>query len=308
MRVECAQYELEAAAMASPESKQVLEMLRNAPRPGPDTTLAQRRAGMEQFARPLEADCTATPVDAGGVPAEWVTAPGAGDAVVLYLHGGGYVIGSIVTHRDLAARISRASGTRVLLIDYRLAPEHPFPAAVEDAVTAYKWILDQGVPASKIAVAGDSAGGGLTVATLLALRDRGIDRPAAGACISPWVDLECTGESMTSRAALDPMVQREGVAEMASQYLGKTSARDPLASPIHANLAGLPPLMIQVGTSETLFDDAARLDARARCEGVEVHFEAWDEMVHVWHMFAGMCPESQEAIEHMGAFIKRAVS
>jgi acetyl esterase/lipase len=283
-------------------------MLRGMPRPPADTPIAARRAGMEQFARPLEADCTATPVDAGGVPAEWVTAPNSGDdTVVLYLHGGGYVIGSIVTHRDLAGRIARAARARVLLIDYRLAPEHPFPAAVDDAVTAYSWLLQQGVAPGNIALSGDSAGGGLAVATLLAIRDRGLPRPAAAACISPWVDLEGVGLSLTTRAALDPMVQIDGLRDMASQYLGGASAREPLASPLHADLAGLPPLLIQVGTSETLFDDATRLDAKARCEGVEVHFEAWDEMVHVWHMFAGMLPEGQAAIEHIGAFVREQV-
>jgi acetyl esterase/lipase len=268
---------------------------------------AERRKSMEQFARPLAPDCTATPVDAGGVPAEWVVAPGVDDAVVLYLHGGGYVIGSLVTHRELAGRISRASGARVLLLDYRLAPENPFPAAVDDAVAAYRWLLHQGVAAGRIAIGGDSAGGGLTVATLIAIRDRGLPIPAAGVCLSPWTDLEMTGESMRTRAALDPMVQLDGLTEMASQYLAGADAKNPLASPLHADLAGLPPLLIQVGTSETLFDDAVRLDATARTAGVSVRFEAWDDMVHVFQTFAGMLPEGREAVEHIGQFVREKV-
>src|SRR6202040_1285480 len=202
-------------------------------------TVQDMRANFEQMAGlfPVAADVKCEPVKAGGVKAEWVTAPGA-DAgrAVLYLHGGGYVIGSINTHRALAARISTAAKARVLVIDYRLAPEHPFPAAVEDSVAAYRWMLAQGLKPSRISVAGDSAGGGLTVAALVAIRDAQLGTPGAGVCLSPWVDVEGVGEAMKSKASVDPMVQRDGLAEMAKAYLGGKDPRTPLAAPLYADL------------------------------------------------------------------------
>src|SRR5690606_5447385 len=175
--------------------------------------------------------------------------------------------------RNLGGRISKAANCRVLSLDYRLAPEHPFPAAVDDAVTGYRWLLDQGIRPDRIAIAGDSAGGGLAAATLVALKDRGEPMPAAGVCLSPWVDMEGTGESMTSRAALDPMVQKDGLKDMASLYLDGADPRSPLAAPLYADLSGLPPLLIQVGTAETLYDDATRLAEKAEAAGVDVTLE-----------------------------------
>jgi acetyl esterase/lipase len=244
------------------------------------------------------------------VPAEWVVAPGA-DArrVILYLHGGGYTIGSINTHRELAARLSRAAAARVLVIDYRLAPEHPHPAAVDDATAAYRWLLANGVDPARIVVAGDSAGGGLTVATLVALRDAHTPLPAAGVCLSPWVDLEGSGESMTTKAAVDPMVQRDGLLKMAAAYLAGQDARTPLAAPLYANLSGLPPLLIQVGTAETLLDDSTRLAERARKAGVNVTLDPWEDMIHVFQAFATYLPEARQAIDRIGEFVKqRAVA
>ncbi len=269
-------------------------------------TVAEQRAGFESMAQPAAADVVCTPVTAGGVPAEWVTAPGADAArTILYLHGGGYVLGSIAIHREMCGRLSRASGARVLVVDYRMAPEHPHPAAVDDAVAAYDWLLAQGTDPGSITIAGDSAGGGLTAATLVALRDQARPAPAAGVMISPWTDLAITGESITTRASLDPMITGgTGVGNMASLYLGGKDAKTPLASPLYADLKGLPPLLIQVGTSEVLFDDSTRFDAAARAAGVDVTFEAWNEMVHVWHLFAGLVPEGQEAIERIGAFVR----
>jgi acetyl esterase/lipase len=254
---------------------------------------------------PVAADVKCEPVTAGGVKAEWVTAPGA-DAgrAVLYLHGGGYVIGSINTHRALAARISTAAKARVLVIDYRLAPEHPFPAAVEDSVAAYRWMLAQGLKPSRIAVAGDSAGGGLTVATLVAIRDAKLASPGAGVCLSPWIDLEGIGDSMKSKASVDPMVQKEALLEMAAHYLKGQNARSPLAAPLYADLAGLPPLLVQVGTAETLMDDSTRLAERARKAGVKVTLEPWENMIHVFQVFAPMLDEGQQAIEKIGEFIR----
>ena len=270
-------------------------------------SVEQTRAGFEQMANflPPEPDIKHDPVKAGSVPAEWVSAPNAdASRVVLYLHGGGYVIGSINTHRGLAGRISRAAQARVLLIDYRLAPEHPFPAAVEDSVTAYKWLLDQKIAPAKIAVAGDSAGGGLTVATLVAIRDQKLPTPGAGVPLSPWIDLEGIGESMTTKAKEDPMVQKDGLLQMAKWYLGDKNARSPLAAPLYADLAGLPPLLIQVGTAETLLDDSTRLAERARKAGVKVTYQPYEKMIHVFQLFAPMLDEGKDAIEKIGEFVR----
>jgi acetyl esterase/lipase len=193
----------------------------------------------------------------------------------------------------------------VLLIDYRLAPEHPHPAAVEDSTRAYRWLLETGSNPKRMAIAGDSAGGGLTVATLVALRDAGVPLPAAAVCLSPWVDLEGIGESMTTKAAVDPMVQREPLLRMASMYLAGQDPRTPLAAPLYADLRGLPPLLIQVGTAETLLDDSVRLAERARAAGVQVTLEPWEDMIHVWQAFAAMLPEGQQAIERIGEFLRQ---
>lgn len=291
--------------MASQELQAVLEMLKARPIDGAPT-LQETRAGFEAMGAmfPAPEGTRTEAVSANGVPSEWISAPGADPGTnVLYVHGGGYVIGSVATHRGLVARISAASGARALSVGYRLAPEHPFPAAVDDAVAAYRWLLANGGTPARTVIAGDSAGGGLTIATLLALREAGDPLPAAGVCLSPWVDLEGTGESMTSKAALDPIVQRDGLKEMAAQYLGGAEPKTPLAAPLHANLAGLPPLLIQVGTSETLLDDATRITAKARAAGVDVTLEPWDDMIHVWQLFA-MLPEAHQAVERIGQFIK----
>jgi monoterpene epsilon-lactone hydrolase len=271
-------------------------------------TLEQQRAAFEQMAAmlPVDADIKREAVTANGVKSEWVSAPEADSGrAILYLHGGGYVIGSINTHRSLAARLSRAAKARVLVIDYRLAPEHPFPAAVDDSVAAYRWMMAQGLKPSRIAVAGDSAGGGLTAATLVAIRDAKLPVPAAGALLSPWVDMEGIGESMTTKDSVDPMVHKEGLLGMAKAYLGGKNPRTPLAAPLYAELAGLPPLLIQVGTSETLLDDASRLAERAKKAGVNVTYEPWQNMIHVWQLFAPMLDEGQQAIEKIGAFVRK---
>ncbi len=295
--------------MSQQQLQQIIQMLKAQPIET-NAPIAETRAGFEQMAGmfPIDADVKCEPVNAGGIKSEWITAPGA-DAgrAILYLHGGGYVIGSINTHRTLAGRLSRASKARVLVIDYRLAPEHPFPAAVEDSVAAYRWMLSTGLKASRIAVAGDSAGGGLTVATLVAIRDAKLAVPAAGACMSPWVDLEGLGDSMKTKAAVDPMVQKDGLLQMAAAYLAGKDSRTPLAAPLYADLAGLPPLLIQVGTAETLLDDSTRLAERARKAGVKVTLEPWENMIHVWQVFAPMLEEGQQAIEKIGEFIRANV-
>jgi len=290
--------------MASPQLQQAIDMFKQMGQAMAEAKdMNAMRAVMIEAQAPAGVTCT--PVEAGGVSAEWSVADGAAeDKVILYVHGGGYVMGSAGSHRDVTGRLSKASGARVLSLNYRLAPEHPFPAPVDDAVAAYRWLLAQGISSSNIAIAGDSAGGGLAFATLLALRDAGDPLPAAGVGISPWVDMEGTGESMTTRAAVDPVVQKEGLLEMAKLYLGDADPKNPLAAPLHANLAGLPPLLIQVGDAETLLDDSIRITERARKAGVDVTLKIWDEMPHVWHMFAPILPEGQQAIEEIGAFFK----
>ncbi|MGH7865731.1 MAG: alpha/beta hydrolase, partial [Candidatus Binataceae bacterium] len=196
------------------------------------------------------------------------------------------------------------SGAYCLALDYRLAPEHPFPAAVEDAVAAYRWLLERKIPANKIVIAGDSAGGGLTVAALVAARAAKLAMPAAAVCISPWTDLACTGESFETKASIDPMVARDALIQMAKQYIGELDPRTPLASPLYADLRGLPPMLIHVGAAEVLLDDSTRLAERARSVGVEVNIEVWDDMVHVWHVFAPLLPEGQRAIDVVGKFVR----
>jgi acetyl esterase/lipase len=254
--------------------------------------------------RPLLPGLKVEHAEVGGVPGDWLTMPGADAArVVLYIHGGAFVLCSPRGYRPLGARIAKATRARTFLVDYRLAPEHPFPAAIQDSADAYRGILAQGVAPSSIVIAGDSAGGNLVIATLLSLRDSAVPLPAAGVCISPWVDLECVGESMKSKADVDPLCTYDSMIAEAALYLNGHSARDPLASPIHADLRGLPPLLIQVGTEETLLDDSTRLARRAEESGVTVRLEVFDGMPHVWHAFASYLPEGQEAIDKIGQFV-----
>ena len=292
--------------MASPELTTIVEFLRSVPAV-PDATVEERRERLEAMAAAatLPPGTKVDPVEAGAVPAEWVSAPDAeAHPVVLYLHGGAYVSGSLQTHRNLAARLSAATGGFVLVIDYRLAPEHPFPAAVDDAVDAYRWLLQNGTDPTRLVVAGDSAGGGLTLALLLALRDAGEPLPAAAVCISAWTDMECAGESMTTRAAEDPMLSRERLSPMAPLYLGGADPRTPLASPVHADLGGLPPLLLHVGSAETLLDDSTRLARRAEAAGVDVTLEVWEDMIHVWHAFE-LLPEAGQAMARIGEFVTK---
>jgi monoterpene epsilon-lactone hydrolase len=296
--------------MAAPELERAMQIWRETAQ-----SLASKRFVWEMRLGFLEiwsrfshapTDLAYEPVAAGGVRAEWVVPPGASEGrALLYLHGGGYVICSPDTHREMVAHLARASGCRVLLLDYRLAPEFPFPAAVEDAVAAYRWLLAQGYPARGLAVAGDSAGGGLTVAALVAFRYLGLPMPGAAVCFSPWTDLACTGETLASKASEDPIVSRPLLEQLAETYLAGADPRSPLASPLYADLRGLPPLLVQVGTAETLLDDSRRLADRCREVGVEVSLEEWEGMPHVWHFFVFFLPEAQQAIARAGQFLRQ---
>jgi epsilon-lactone hydrolase len=227
---------------------------------------------------------------------------------MLYLHGGGYVLGSMRTHRMMLAHLSRASGFRVLGLEYRLAPKHSFPAPVEDTLAAYRWLLSRGYDHTKIVLGGDSAGGGLVVAAMVAMRYVGEPLPAAGVCISPWVDLEATGASFVTNAVSDPSVAKDRILRIASVYLAGKPPQAPLASPMHADLRGLPPLLVQVGSIETLLDDAKAFTQRATAAGVQVELEVWEDMPHVWHHFAPLLPEAQQAMARIGEFVRKYVA
>jgi monoterpene epsilon-lactone hydrolase len=297
---------------SSPQLEEVIRIVRtwveNAQTRG---TIEGLRTAYEELASHfgLAADIETERVAVGDVAAEWIAAPGvADDRVLLFLHGGGYIMGSMGTHRDMISRLSRAARIRACGLEYRLAPENPFPAALEDAVTAYRWLVSNGVPSTKIVIGGDSSGGGLTVATLVALRYLGEPLPAAGVCISAWTDLTQTTESLTTKAAVDPFLQREVLELMAGLYLGARDRCTPLASPVYSDLQGLPPLLFLVGSSETLLDDSTRIADRANAAGVRATLEVWDDMIHDWPVFASTLPEGQQAIERIGVFIREHTS
>jgi epsilon-lactone hydrolase len=271
----------------------------------PDYLQRRRDTDARGLAYGVPADVNVEPVSANGVRAEWTWTPGdANDAALLYLHGGGYVIGSLASHRHLVAEAGRAAGCWALALEYRLAPEHVFPAPVEDALAGYRYLLDRGIRPGRIAIAGDSAGGGLVVAAMVAIRDAGLPQPGCGWCISPWVDMAATGETMTSRAAADPTVQKEGILDMARLYLGGADPRAPLASPIYADLRALAPLLIQVGACETLLDDALSLAKVAGAADVRVDLQVWPEMIHVWHLFHPELDAGRRAIHEGAAFVR----
>ena len=293
--------------MPSPQFQELVRTLRAAPDRS-RLTIAELRAAHEQKAAqyPLAPDVSCEACNLDGVPAEWISAPGAAaDRILLYFHGGGYYRGSINTVREMVSRISRVSGMRGLAIDYRLAPEHPFPAAVDDALTAYRWLLANRYNPRHLAVGGDSAGGGLTIALLVALRDQGEPLPAAGVCLSPWVDLTQSGESYITKATEDPSITKAYLDQYAAVYLQGADPRTPLASPLFADLHGLPPLLIQVGTAEVLLDDALRLARKAQEAGVTVELEQWQDMVHVWQNNGPTLPEGQDAVRRIGAFLRK---
>ncbi|MBN2028117.1 MAG: alpha/beta hydrolase [Actinobacteria bacterium] len=245
------------------------------------------------------------PADIPGMQAEWLIPESAvDDRAILYLHGGGYVIGSISSHRSLASQLASAAQSRVLIIDYRLAPENGFPSAVDDAVASYRWLLSQGYKPWQTGIAGDSAGGGLAAATLVSLRDSGEPLPAAAMMLSPWADLELKGASCRTVGWRDPLVSGYALRKWAAMYLGGADPRDPLASPIYADLKGLPPLCIHAGTREILLDDARRLADRAREDGVRVDLDVCEGMFHVYQFFSPLVPESREAIKKLAGFFR----
>jgi len=272
------------------------------------STIAEQRAALDGMAAtsPPPEGVTVEPVSLAGRAGEWLTPEvDTVDGVVLYLHGGGYCIGSLGSHRGLGGRLAMAAGCPVVTIDYRLAPEHPFPAAVDDATAAYRDLLAIGASPGQVAIAGDSAGGGLTVATLLALRAAGTPLPAAAVCLSPWADLTQSSPAYARIGDRDPMVSKSGLDLMAEAYLGETDPRTELASPLFAeNLEGLPPMRVEVGESEVLIDDSLRLTERLRQAGVDVSLTVWPEMIHVFQAFpSSLIPEADESIAAVGSFL-----
>lgn len=297
--------------MASPEAeaaKAVFRQFRDAAQ-GSDQppTLEEQRASIAVLAEmaTVPEGVAVTEAYAGGCRSYWHDPTGAAmDRVILYLHGGGYVIGSPQIYTRFVGHLARAAGCRVLNVDYRLAPEHPHPAAVEDATAAYRWLLAEGYRPEHIAISGDSAGGGLTLATLLSLDANGLPQPAAAVPLSPWTDLEGTGDSMTANAEADVLVQTDGLREMAAAFVGEGDPRDPLAAPLYGDYRGLAPIYIQVGGDETLLDDSTRVAERAQAAGVEVRLDVFPEMQHVFQTSAGSMPEATEAVQRIGEWLR----
>lgn len=257
---------------------------------------------------PMASGVSVTQTQMGGLDAEWLTPDSSSSGkLLLYWHGGGYVMGSCKSHRPVVSHIARAAGVRALLPEYRLAPEHPFPAAIEDAVRVYRALLDDGYVAESIAVAGDSAGGGLTVAMLLALREAGVALPRAVGLMSPWLDLTCTGETMVSRRHKDPWFRPEDLPYVIKHYCDATELDNPLASPVYADTSDFPQTLIQVGNDEILLSDSERLAKSLRESGVRVEISVWPGMWHVWQMFIGLMPESRAAIDILGRFVRQSL-
>jgi epsilon-lactone hydrolase len=294
--------------MVSVEARQFWDLLRNGSRQI-EMPLGERRVAGEHAE-----DATAEPAGATFWPATelrgiWAGPAGSrpeadAGAAMLYLYGGGYMLGSPASRRKTAGHLAVAAGVRVLVPTYRLAPEHPFPAAVEDAVQAYRWLLEQGVVPSRLVVAGDSAGGGLALATLLAARDRGLPMPAGVVALSPWVDLTCGGGSMDDRPQADLECARAGLLEMAGWYLAGADPRDPLASPVFADLSRLPPILCLVGGDEVLLDDSIRLVRAAGIAGTDATLVIAAGMQHVYPIWAGAFPEADAAIALIGEWVR----
>ena len=271
------------------------------------TSVAQMRSDWDTAFEGCTVSVSCERVSAGGVDGEWVAPSGAQqDKAILYFHGGGFRLGSVSSHRDLIARIADASSCRVLAINYRLAPEHRFPAPVEDAIAAFNWMLDQGLKPENIAFVGDSAGGNLVLAAMLGLRERGLPLPVAGVLMSPWTDLAANGASYVSRADADPIHQRPMIVALAKNYLGEGGdPRHPLTSPLYADLTGLPPLLIQVGDRETVLDDSTLFADKARAASVDVELQVWEGMIHVFQMFAAELVEGRRAIGSIAQFLTK---
>ncbi len=288
----------------NPEIEIIRAQLAAGPRP---VDLAGRRARLDGLGSgyTIPPDVHIEPVHANGVEAEWTSTPGTDlSRVLLFLHGGGYVSGSIASHRHMVAELGRKAQARTLAVGYRLAPEHPFPAALEDTLAAYRFLLAQGFSPKRIALCGESAGGGLALAALISLRDAGEALPACAWLSSPWTDLRQTGGTMQTKAAVDPLIQKAYLDELAAAYLNGADAGNPLVSPLHADLRGLPPLLIHSGSAETMLDDSGRLAIAAGSADVRVTFEIWPDMIHAFTLFYPQLAAGREALAQVGRFVR----
>jgi epsilon-lactone hydrolase len=298
--------------MARSEIEAIRALLSSKPRP---TQWGERRQRLDEVGAvwPSASDVTLESVEVGRCTAEWSLAPGSDPSrVLLFFHGGGYCSGSILSHRRMATEAGRAAGVRTLAVAYRLAPENPFPAALEDALAAWRSLEKQGISADRVAVGGDSAGGGLTAALVASLRDAGNELPACAWLVSPWTDLTMSSRSMDFmdfKDAVDPLIHKTYLHELASAYLGgNVDAKDARVSPLFADLRGFPPMLIQVGSAETLIDDAVRFAGAAGAADVAVRLEVWPHMIHAWPIWNAHLQEGREALESAGAFIRKHVN
>jgi acetyl esterase/lipase len=291
--------------MAHHEIDAIRTLLTSKPRP---VGWAERRQRLDEVGSvwPVAADITLTAVDIDGVPGEWSIAPGSdASRVLLFFHGGGYCSGSIRSHRRMVTEAGRAAGVRTLAVGYRLAPEHPFPAAFDDAMTAWRFLRNEGVAAKHIAIGGDSAGGGLTVVLINRLRDVGDEQPACAWLVSPWTDLTMSGSTLATKDAVDPLIHKGYLGELADAYLpAGLDRKDPRVSPLYSDLKGLPPTLIQVGSDETLLDDAVRLAAAAGAADVAVTLEIWPHMIHAWPLWNAHLEAGRRALASAGSFMR----
>jgi epsilon-lactone hydrolase len=291
--------------MPDDEINEIRALLSSKPRP---ESWAERRARIEEVGAvwPVAPDILLAPAEIDGLAAEWSLAPGVDPSrVLLYFHGGGYCSGSIASHRRMVTEAGRAAGARTLALAFRLAPEHPFPAAYDDALAAWRWLRAQGMPAERIAIGGDSAGGGLSVALALRLREMGEPLPACLWLCSPWTDLTLSGETLATKDAVDPLIHKPYLEELARAYVPAGANRhDPRVSPLFAALKGLPPMLIQVGSDETLLADSTRFAAAAGAADIPVTLEIWPHMIHAWMMWNARLTDGRRALAHAGRYIQ----
>jgi epsilon-lactone hydrolase len=291
------------------EIEAIRALLNSKPRPA---GWAERRQRLDEVgsAWPVADDVKLGAVDLDGVPGEWSIAPGSdASRVLMFFHGGGYCSGSIASHRRMVTEAGRYAGARTLAVGYRLAPEHPFPAAFDDALVAWRFLRRQGIAAARIAVGGDSAGGGLTAALINRLRASGDEKPACAWLVSPWTDLTMSGSTMASKDAADPLIHKPYLEELAAAYLPATLDRkDPRVSPLFADLRGFPPLLVQAGSDETLLDDAVRFAAAAGAADVAITLEIWPRMIHAWPLWNARLEAGRRALASAGAFVSAALS
>jgi monoterpene epsilon-lactone hydrolase len=294
--------------MAQSEIEAIRALLGSKPRP---VGWLERRKRLDDVGSvwPVAGDVKLTAVDVNGIPGEWSIVPGSDPSrVLMFFHGGGYCSGSILSHRRLVTEAGRAAGVRTLAIAYRLAPEHPFPAAYDDALAAWGFLRNQNIPTTHISIGGDSAGTGLTIALISRLRDAHEELPGCACLISPWTDLTMSGSTLASKAAVDPLIHEEYLNELAEAYLSAGMDRkDPRVSPLYADLKGFPPILIQVGSAETLLDDATRFATVAGAADVRVTLEIWPHMIHAWPLWNAHLEAGRRALASAGAFIRNHI-